>query len=471
MEKRYLRKDGSIVWCRASVSATYTCDGEVEACILVAEDITQRKLTEHALHVQTERLDLATRSAGIGIWDWNIQTDELIWDDRMYALYGIKPGDFTGAFQAWLNGVHPEDRSKSSDTLMRAVRGEREYDADFRVLWPDGSTHILKASGHVLRNEVGLPLRMIGVNYDITERKRSESRFRQLVDSNAQGVMFWKSTGEIFDANDAFLRLVDYTREELEAGRINWKALTPPEYEEADQRALEAISLHGSCDPVEKEWIRKDGTRVPVYLSTSCFEDARDQGVTFAVDLTERKRAEHAQRLSEERFSHAFEYAPNGMILVDIAGQVVTANRVMSDLTGYPLEELAAKTFDNFTHPDDVPKELELVRQSMSGEIHYYQLEQRYIHKLGHEVWVQVSASLIRDSEGQPLYFIKQVQNISAIKQANQQIAEQAALIDEASDAIFSRDLEHHVIFWGKGAERLLGWTAEEAKGQSVKDD
>ena len=136
---------------------------------------------------------------------------------------------------------------------------------------------------------------------DITEKKKSEARFRRLVDSNAQGVMFWTANGTITDGNDAFLNLVGYSREDLNGGRLNWIALTPPEYAEADRRALEELAAKGICDPVEKEWIRKDGSRVSVVLGAASFEDNPAEGVCYMLDLTERKRLEQqflrAQRM------------------------------------------------------------------------------------------------------------------------------------------------------------------------------
>jgi PAS domain S-box-containing protein len=136
---------------------------------------------------------------------------------------------------------------------------------------------------------------------DITERKRADARFRRLVDSNAQGVMFWNTKGEITEANNAFLELVRYTREDLVAGCINWLARTPPEYASLDRRALEQIAATGACKPYEKEFICKDGSRVPILIGAASFEDSPEEGVCFFVDLTERKKLEHqflrAQRM------------------------------------------------------------------------------------------------------------------------------------------------------------------------------
>jgi PAS domain S-box-containing protein len=149
--------------------------------IVTIHDVTERKLAEEKRDKLAERLDLATRSAGMGIWDWDIQNDTLVWDDQMYALYGLEPGQFGGAYEAWLQGVHPEDRDSSNEISGAAVRGEHKYATEFRVLWPNGSVHWLQANGEVFRDENGIPLRMVGENYDITERKHAEQSLQTFI--------------------------------------------------------------------------------------------------------------------------------------------------------------------------------------------------------------------------------------------------------------------------------------------------
>ena len=131
-----------------------------------------------------------------------------------------------------------------------------------------------------------------GISKDITERKRMETRFRRLIDSNAQAVLFWNTNGQITDSNDAFLSLVGYAREDLAAGRVNWAAMTPPEYADRDRQALEEIAATGFCKSFEKEFFRKDGSRVPILIGAAIFEDNRDEGVCFVLDLTEFKKLE-----------------------------------------------------------------------------------------------------------------------------------------------------------------------------------
>jgi PAS domain S-box-containing protein len=120
-------------------------------------------------------------SAGIvGVWDWYIPEDVLVWDDVMYRLYGLKAEDFGGAYEAWSSAVHPEDRAGAGEALAAALRGERDYEYVFRVVWPsDGSTHFIKAGAHTAFDENGKAVRMVGVNHEVTERITREQALKE----------------------------------------------------------------------------------------------------------------------------------------------------------------------------------------------------------------------------------------------------------------------------------------------------
>ena len=137
---------------------------------------------------------------------------------------------------------------------------------------------------------------------DLQER---EAKVRRLVDANIIGIFIWDFDGPILEANDAFLQMVGYDHEDLVAGRISWTDLTPPEWRDADARLIEEQKISYRLPPFEKEYFRKDGTRVPVLIGVATLEEGGNQGVSFVLDLTERKKAEENLRESERRYREA----------------------------------------------------------------------------------------------------------------------------------------------------------------------
>ncbi len=158
------------------------------ALIGVLQDVSRERRAIHdatenlALLMQTERDRLqAASSAGIvGVWDWYVPQNVLVWDKVMYRLYGLEEGAFGGAFEAWTSAVHPDDRAGAEAAIGAALRGEREYEYLFRVVWPsDGSTHYIKAGSRTTYDEHGQAVRMIGVNVDVTEQIERDEALRE----------------------------------------------------------------------------------------------------------------------------------------------------------------------------------------------------------------------------------------------------------------------------------------------------
>ncbi len=121
-----------------------------------------------------ERLALATKAGIVGIWDWDVLHNRLVWDDAMYRLYGIRREDFGGAYDAWTGALHPEDKVHVEAEIYAALNGEREYATEFRILWPDGSVHYLKSASHTIFDIKGNAIRMVGINHDLTDVKMAE---------------------------------------------------------------------------------------------------------------------------------------------------------------------------------------------------------------------------------------------------------------------------------------------------------
>lgn len=146
------------------------------------EDLTQLRSTEEALLSRTremeenafQRMMIASSVGGVGIWEYDIVKDTLTWDEQMFALYGIKRESFSGAYEAWNAGLHPDDRHRGDNEIQMAIRGEKEFNTEFRVCWPNGEIHFIKAIANVMREKNGHPVRMIGTNWNITKEKKQE---------------------------------------------------------------------------------------------------------------------------------------------------------------------------------------------------------------------------------------------------------------------------------------------------------
>jgi two-component system cell cycle sensor histidine kinase/response regulator CckA len=173
---------------------------------------------------------------------------------------------------------------------------------------------------------------------DMTESNRSddalrvsEGRLQQLLDSNIIGVHFWKTDGQVLDANEPFLEMIGYTRDELHAGRVDWIALTPPEFARADEKALAEMASTGSCVPYEKQLIRKDGSRVSVLVGAALQRRESDTGSAFVMDVSDRKKSEARLYLQ----SAALNAAANAMVITELDLCIAWINPAFTELTGF----------------------------------------------------------------------------------------------------------------------------------------
>lgn len=169
-----LHRDGRLLDISATFSPILDAKGKVIGYANISRDITQQKLAERQHRETEERLILATIHNGVGIWDWNLQTLEMIWDDSMFALYHQDRKNFSGDVNAWEKSLHPDDRVRCNMEIEAALAEQMAFDSEFRVLWPNGEIRYIKAVAKIFRDEQGHALRMLGTNIDITTRKELE---------------------------------------------------------------------------------------------------------------------------------------------------------------------------------------------------------------------------------------------------------------------------------------------------------
>jgi diguanylate cyclase (GGDEF)-like protein/PAS domain S-box-containing protein len=168
-ESRIIRADGAIRDIASNGQAERDVDGNIVAVFGVFQDITWRKDAERERQRLSERVIVATQAASVGVWEWDILTDTLVWDSIMLSLYGLDADATAPNYQTWTESLHAEDRERVDILLKRTVSGEGPFDTEFRIFWPNGAQRVIRAMATALLDGTGKPLRVIGTNSDITE--------------------------------------------------------------------------------------------------------------------------------------------------------------------------------------------------------------------------------------------------------------------------------------------------------------
>jgi PAS domain S-box-containing protein len=263
-------------------------------------DITERKLAENELYQVSARLALATRAGGIGTWDYDSEHNILVWDDLMYELYGIEKNDFAVMHDSWKTSIHPDDLERSIAESKKALLGEKEYDTEFRVTWPDGSVHNIRALAIIQRNSSGQALRMIGTNWDITELRKaekeklddSENRYRSIFQGSPDGILiFDKLTKTILFANPKQCEVLGYTEDELKTMTI--AGIHPSDTFQDTLAEFESLARGEKTMASDIQCLRKNGEIFYADIASSFMTiNGRTCIVGFFRDITQRRQVE-----------------------------------------------------------------------------------------------------------------------------------------------------------------------------------
>jgi diguanylate cyclase (GGDEF)-like protein/PAS domain S-box-containing protein len=345
---------------------------------------------------------------------------------QIEQLLGLLPEDFLTDPELFAKQIHPEDRERVLEEIHRSHASGQPFRSEYRMLRRDGRVVWVYDEAYVLRDEDGKTLGLQGITQDITERKEAEEKIRfqaRLLDAVGEAVIAIDPDGKVVYWNRAAEELYGWSAQEA-IGRPSIEVTASEDlWERADEKMSELRAMKSWAG--EYELRRKDGTLFPALINVTPVHDEQGNlvGMTsVSTDITDRKRAEKALKESEQRFKSSFRDASIGMALVGTDGCFLQVNRALCRIVGYSEEELLEKTFQEITHPDDLEADVEQVRRMLSGEIETYQMEKRYFHKAGHVVLVLLNVSMVHDEEGEPLYSIAQMQDVTERKQAEERL-------------------------------------------------
>ena len=360
-EVECLRKDGTRFPVIMNLVRTTFADGPATVGFII--DITERKRAEEALRNSQARLDFALQSAEMGVWHWDIVEDKRYFDGQVCCLLGINPATFTGAAEEFFRVVHPDDLEGLKAALARTVEQGARYEPEYRAVWPDGSVHDIVARGNLDRGENGRPLRINGILWDITERRRAEDEIRQseekyhdLYRYSALGIFHSTFEGKFIDMNAALSRMLGYDSPEEAVSCITNIAdqvyAEPPLRDSVATAALKA----GGIIRVENIYRHKDGTLWNAMLHLRVVSDQQGKPSHyegFVEDITARKQAEENLKQALEWREAIFEGSRDAVFISDQDSHFVAVNDAASELTGYSREQLLRMRIpDLHEHPD-----------------------------------------------------------------------------------------------------------------------
>jgi diguanylate cyclase (GGDEF)-like protein/PAS domain S-box-containing protein len=341
-------------------------DSEAQYRLLVENqtDLTERKLAELALQKSEELFRTAMDAAQVGTWDWNIQTGEIIWSETLEKLMGLAPNSFTGGFERVQAMIYPEDRERVAAAIRSAIDEDADYYIEFRFVRPDGSVRWALGKGDVIRDEQGHPLRMTGVDIDITERKHtelqlqeSEARFRN-VTANLPGAVFRyrldaDGTDRITLMNQGCLDIWEITPEQVaESPSLLWEMVHDEDripMWNLVQQSAETLT------PWYCEWRITTPSGQLKWLQGMGRPERSPSGDvvwdTLILDVSDRKKAELALTQASRQLQSFLDNTPAMVALFSADGRYLKVNRAGAALFGLTPEDMAGRAFSDFLPP------------------------------------------------------------------------------------------------------------------------
>lgn len=366
--------------------------------LLLLRDYRKQTRSYQQLFETQRRFEIATQSSGIGVWDLDLLDNQLVWDEHMYELYDVDKEQFNGAYEAWERCVYPDDLEQAEAELAAAVNNQRELNTTFRIRRSDGSIRHIQAAAAVVRNENGTPVRLIGINWDVTDRIENESRFKELFERTPAGVAMFRPTAtgrefKLVAINPAGLGDESSARSE----RIGCSVQDM--FHDADNTELvEAFqSVHTSGQATHYPLIQYRNEHIEKWIEMDLFRLPSGLIVALYNDITSQQKAQEQIQLQASVLDQIQDY----VLVTDLAGTITYANRAEEVLFRRPAQKLIGLSIDFYNRNYDIgisPKEI--IEATLRDGQWRGELEQKLAS--GERVLMDCRTQIVHDATGKP---------------------------------------------------------------------
>jgi PAS domain S-box-containing protein len=387
-------------------------------------EIAYRKQAEEGLRESQARLLKAQRIAQLGNWNWDIVSGCLHWSDEIYRVFGLTPQQFDATYEAFLESVHPDDRTHVVESVNATLRAGKSYSIDHRIVLPDGSIRYVHEQAEVELDDGGQPVSMQGTVQDITERKQiemalreSEERFRILVQQAADAFFLASPQGKLVDVNWQACDCLGYSREELLTMSVQDIEVghTPEQIAEIWKNMVPGTPIF-----FEGRHLRKDGATFPVEVAGGIIEIDRQPYIFgLARNITERKRAEKIL----QRQAQIIDQIHDSVIATDIDGTITFWNDGARQIFGYSAEEATGKHISLlYPRPKSPSINQPVIDHLLTKEVYEAEVQRR--KKSGEVFHIHLILSLLKDRDSKIIGLVGYSMDIDERKRLEQQIIE-----------------------------------------------